>query len=90
MKALMFSNRVLFVQDRPCGDMTFDILQNGINCISVKSDFSDLEEKYKWVESQGERFQEEIGQNMLKDANTHCRRIHAYNRIKSLVHDLID
>lgn len=90
LKSFMFSNRVVFVQDRPCGDMTFDLLKDGENCIFVKKDFSDLEEKYKWVESQGERFQQEMAGRLLEVGKNHCRREHAYARIRELVYGLIE
>lgn len=90
LKALMFSNRVLFVQDRPYGDMTFNKLKDGENCIFIKRDFSDLEEKYKWIEQQGDNFQKEMANNLLNVARNNCRRIHAHERIRKLIYNLIE
>lgn len=90
LKAFMFSNRVVFIQHRPCGDMTYDLFKDGENCIFIKEDFSDLEEKYKWIESKGEEFQKNMAKNLLNVGRSNCRRINAYERIRSIVRTLIE
>ena len=90
IKALMFTKRILFIQDRQSWDMVRNILKDGINCIFIKNDMSDLEEKYKWIETQGEEFQKQMAQRLYDDAMLYCRRINAHNRICKLLTNLIE
>lgn len=90
IKALMFTKRVLFIQDRDSWDMIRSILRDGINCIFIKNDMSDLEEKYKWIEEKGPEFQKQMALQLFEDANKYCRRGNAHNRIRKLIINLME
>lgn len=90
IKALMFTKRVLFIQDRTSWDMIRNILRDGINCIFIKNDMSDLEEKYKWIEEKGPEFQKKMALQLFEDANKFCRRGNAHNRIRKLIINLME
>ena len=60
-------NRPLFLVDREDKDYYTEMLQPFVHYIPVKSDLSDLEEKYRWAEDNYEQARK-IAQNALEFA----------------------
>lgn len=85
-KLLAFSNRLLFLQDRPWWDMTGDKFVDGVNCVFVKRDFSDLVDKAAhWMRRPYEA--SELSTNLLATACKQFTRANAHQRIRDLVLD---
>ena len=67
VKFLLWMNRPLFLVDREDKDYYTEMLQPFVHYIPVKSDLSDLEEKYRWAEDNYEQARK-IAQNALEFA----------------------
>jgi hypothetical protein len=68
LKYLCFTNRVLFLNDRPYKEFWMNGLVNGENCIILKRDLSDLVEKVNMVENDPQLYAK-LSSNLLKFAN---------------------
>lgn len=84
---LLFSQRVVFMQERQWKQYYLFDLEPYKHYIPVKNDFSDLIDKIKEVESKGEDFYNEIAQNALKFAQENLMYKNAVERIQKIMFD---
>lgn len=84
IKFLMFSNRTLFIADRPYHEYFMADLVPFVHYIPVKRNFSDLAARYAWAEENPEKCTE-IAQNALDFARRHLTREAAMKTMADIV-----
>jgi len=85
LKLLLFSKRVLFIQDRPWKEYYHFDLKPYVHYIPVKRDLSDLIEQINFVEAQGQEYYQQIARNAYLYAATHLTYDQAISRISKLL-----
>jgi hypothetical protein len=82
---LLFTQRVLFIQDREWKQYYYFDLVPYTHFIPVKNDLSDLVEQIKWVEAQGELFYQKVALNALSFAKNNLKYKNAVERIRQMI-----
>lgn len=85
LKLLLFSKRLLFIQDRPWKEFYHFDLKPYVHYIPVKRDLSDLIAQINFVESQGEEYYNTIANNAYLYASENLRYDQAITRITKLL-----
>ena len=88
IKLLLFTKRLLFIQNRQWKSYYHFELEPYKHFIPVKNDLSDLIEQIQFVEKQGETYYHEIIQNAYQFAVENLRYEKAVERIHKLISDL--
>lgn len=86
MGLLLFSQRVVFIQERQWKQYYYFDLEPYIHFIPVKNDFSDLIEQIKMVEEKGETYYKQIAQNALLFAQKHLTYQSAVEKMKEIIY----
>jgi len=76
LKLLMFSGRLIFIQDRPWREFFFDEMTPFEHFVPVRNDLGDLSEKLDWAEANPAEVSR-IGANARQFALNRLRRVHA-------------
>lgn len=85
LKILLFTKRLLFIQDRKWKEFYHFELKPYVHFIPVKNDLSDLLDQIKMVREKGEDFYNEIVNNASEFAKNNLTYGHALERIKTLI-----
>ncbi len=85
IKMLLFTKRVLFIQERRWKSYYHFELVPFKHFIPVKNDLSDLLEKINFVENQGENYYQEMAQNAFDFAEENLHYHNAVKRINNLI-----
>lgn len=88
IKMLLFTKRLLFIQERRWKSYYHFELEPYKHYIPVKNDLSDLLEQIRFVEDQGEKYYQDIVQNAYDFAIENLRYEKAIQRIQKLISDL--
>ena len=85
LKYLLFTHRVLFIQERRWKQYYLYELEPYKHFIPVRNDLADLIQQIELVEKEGENFYKYIVNNALNYAVNNLQYIHAIKRIRQLI-----